>query len=65
MKLDDFIERDLVINEYGKIYDMELNEYRDENGEVDFLEVSDVEIFYIWRKQHEDIKANLLQGELK
>ena len=65
MKLEEFVKRNLTINEYGKIYDEELNEYRNEKGEIEFLELSDLEIFYIWRKQHEDIKSALLQGELR
>jgi len=65
MKLEEFVKRNLTINEYGKIYDKELNEYRNEKGEIEFLEATDLKIFYIWRIQHEDIKEGLLRGNLK
>lgn len=40
MKIKEFVERELFINKNGLVFDRELNEYRNEIGEIEYLEVS-------------------------
>jgi hypothetical protein len=63
MKLKEFKERELFVDDYGKVYDQDLNEYRDAKGSVEFLKVSDFELLRIWRRQHKDIKSNLIKSK--
>jgi hypothetical protein len=63
MKLKEFKERELCVDDYGKVYDQDLNEYRNAKGEVEYLQVSSFELLRIWRRQHEDIKVNLINSK--
>jgi len=54
MKLKEFIERGLLLDNNGKVFDEYGNEYRDENGEMQYLEEDDYVIREIIEKQMED-----------
>ena len=63
MNTKEFTERNCSVNEYGRVFDEDLNEYRNEEGEMEMLDVPDIVLFTIWRLQHEDIKIALIRGE--
>ena len=51
MKLEEFTERNLIINAYGQIYDEDLNEYRNEEGMMQFLNEDEETIENIFCEQ--------------
>lgn len=46
MKEQELIERGFCIDINGKIYDENANEYRNEKGEVEYLEVEDNAVYF-------------------
>ena len=41
MKIKEFEERELLVERSGRILDQDGNEYRNENGEMQYLEIPD------------------------
>ncbi len=54
MKLKEFLNRNLLINEDKKVFDQDCNEYRDENGMMQHLDVSNEVAVELIRCQVED-----------
>jgi hypothetical protein len=57
MKLKEFLDRELLVNEKGKVYTKDNKKYKDENGQGHNLEVSDPQTII------DLIKTQLEEGE--